>query len=105
MILTQRAREIGLDEAEYTELLKLFTETSRSELNAIRAAIASGDVHMALCAAHSIKGASANLGMPDISEQARTIEERSREGRLDGIGDAVRELEGLLAAVERSLKE
>ncbi len=103
MSLTQRARDIGLDEAEYTELLKLFAEISRSELNAIWAAMASGDAHMATSAAHSIKGASANLGLKDISEDARTIEELSREGRLDEISDAVRELDWLLAVVERSL--
>ena len=103
MSLTQRARDIGLDEAEYTELLKLFAEISRSELNAIWAAIASGDVHMAISAAHSIKGASANLGLKDISEEARAIEELSRAGRLDEIGGPVRELDWLLAVVERSL--
>jgi len=105
MNVAELARDIGLEEADYLELLDLFAQTTRSDLATIAEAAASGDAEKAVGAAHSIKGAAANLGLGDISIEARTIEERSREGRLGDIGDAVRDLEGSLAALIRSLKE
>jgi HPt (histidine-containing phosphotransfer) domain-containing protein len=105
MNVTQLARDIGLDEAQYTELLELFARTSRSDLDAIKSAVVSGDAHAAICASHSIKGASANLGLTNMRDRAQAIEELSHRGRLDEIGDAVLELEHNLAAIERSLAE
>jgi HPt (histidine-containing phosphotransfer) domain-containing protein len=105
MNLTKLARDIGLDEAQYTELLELFTRTSRSDVEAIKQAVAAGDAHKAICASHSIKGASANLGLEEIRDKAETIEELSHKGRLQEIGGAVRELEMVLAPIERSLTE
>ncbi|HVO76945.1 MAG TPA: Hpt domain-containing protein, partial [Candidatus Bathyarchaeia archaeon] len=90
--------------SDYLELLDLFVQTSVSDLAAIAKAVASGDAPGAVAASHSIKGAAANLGLTDISAEARTIEERSREGRLGDVGDAVRALEERVAAVARSIK-
>jgi HPt (histidine-containing phosphotransfer) domain-containing protein len=105
MNAAQLARDIGLEEADCLELLDLFAQTTRSDLTAIAEAVTSGDAQKAVSAAHSIKGAAANLGLGDIADEARTIEERSREGRLGEIGDAVQALETHLASLLRSLKE
>ncbi|MGD1048520.1 MAG: Hpt domain-containing protein [Candidatus Krumholzibacteriaceae bacterium] len=103
--MAQLARDIGLEEAEYLELLDLFSQTTRADLATIAEAAASGDARKAVGAAHSIKGAAANLGLRDIAGEARTIEERSREGRLGEIGGAARALEGHLSSLVGSLKE
>ncbi|MDD4857015.1 MAG: Hpt domain-containing protein [Candidatus Krumholzibacteria bacterium] len=105
MNLTELARDIGLDETQYAELLELFARTSRSDVAAIKEAVAAGDAHRAICASHSIKGASANLGLEEIRNRAETIEALSHNGRLKEIGGALRELETGLAGIERSLTE
>lgn len=105
MNVAQLARDIGLEEGDYLELLDLFVHTTRSDLTSIAEAVASGDAQKAASAAHSIKGAAANLGLGDMSDEARTIEERSRGGRLDETGDAVRALEERLTSLAGSLKK
>jgi HPt (histidine-containing phosphotransfer) domain-containing protein len=103
MNIVQLAGDLELDEEEYRAILDLFVEASRSDLAAIKAAVATGDAQSAGRAAHSLKGAAANLGLSDMSSTAHTIEEKSRDSRLHETRDAVLSLEEHLAAVERLL--
>jgi HPt (histidine-containing phosphotransfer) domain-containing protein len=82
MILPQMADAMGLTESELIELLCLFAETAQSDLAAIESAVSSGDALKASNAAHSLKGAAASLGLPEIHEEARLIEQAAREGKL-----------------------
>jgi HPt (histidine-containing phosphotransfer) domain-containing protein len=104
MNITTLAAEIGLEETEYLELLDLFIRATESDLDEIRAADRARDAGRAARAAHSIKGAAANLGLPEISEEARLIEERGRRGGLDGIDAALRSLEARLADLKERCK-
>ena len=104
MNIVQLAGDLELDEEEYREILALFVGTSRFDLAAIKAAVAIGDAASAGRAAHSLKGAAANLGLSDLSSTAHEIEEKSRESRLHETHETVRSLEEHLAAVERLLE-
>jgi HPt (histidine-containing phosphotransfer) domain-containing protein len=103
MNIAALARETGLEESEYYEILELFAATARKDMDTIKAAIESGDAEGGSGAAHSLKGASANLGLSGIYEKARTTEEMIREGRFHETGDAVRALDQSLAEIARLL--
>lgn len=105
MNIVQLAGDLELDEEEYRAILELFIEASRSDLGAIKTAVARGDAAAAGRAAHSLKGAAANLGLSDMSGSAREIEHKSREGKLHETHETVLSLEEHLAAVERLLGE
>jgi len=98
MNIAQCAREIGLDESDYRELLALFVQTTRTDLMTLAAAVASGDAERAFFSSHSIKGAAANLGLTEISAAALEIERKSREGRPSDARDSA-------AAIARRLGE
>jgi len=103
MNIAQLARDVGLDEADYREILDLFMQVAQVDLASIKAGLAAGDAGPVARAAHSLKGASANLGLPEISNEARNIEERSRSDRLDETRDAARAIEKHLADITRFL--
>ena len=83
------ADNLGLDEDECIELLELFVETTASNLNKLQSGLADGDSGQVSEAAHTIKGSSANLGLMEIAEAAKGIEERARQDSLEGAADVV----------------
>ena len=105
MNITQLAGDLELHEEEYRSILELFVEASRSDLAAIKAAIATGDAQSASRAAHSLKGAAANLGLSKMSGTAHEIEEKCRDSKLHEIHEMVLSLEEHCATVERLLTD
>ncbi len=83
------AENIGLDEDEFLELVELFVETCASDLNKLESGLQQENVQEVVQAAHSIKGASGNLGFIEISEIANGVERNGRENSLDGVSEAV----------------
>ena len=88
------AENLGLEEEEYLELLELFVETTASNLDRLQSGLAEGDSGEVSEAAHTIKGSSANLGLKEIAESAKGIEERARQNDLKGAADAVEIIRG-----------
>ena len=74
MNFKELAKNLGLEEDAYMELIELFIETGRSDLDKLRSAIDEGNGEEAGNAAHSIKGAAGSLGLIEISEVAKEIE-------------------------------
>ncbi len=79
------AESLGLEENEFRELFDLFVQAGRTDLNQLDKAIAGGDSEAAAEAAHSLKGAAANLDFEEIRLPAQQIEKCARENRLDGM--------------------
>ena len=71
-------------------LITLFDQTGGQYLDQIDQAIAVGDARTLTVAAHSLKGAAANLGGMKAAEYARLLEHSGRENNTEG-------LEGLFA--------
>jgi len=88
MDLSTLAEELGLEATECEEILRLFIDTTVSDLEALGRAIQDGDALLAVQSSHSIKGAAANLGLQEISSMAREIEMKARQGLLAGARDA-----------------
>jgi len=87
------AKNLGLEEEEYLELIELFIETSMSDLNQLHSAIEEGSAEKAAKAAHSLKGAAINLGLIELSEIAKEIEEKACNDQLEKTAEAAQALQ------------
>ncbi|MBW1741783.1 MAG: Hpt domain-containing protein [Deltaproteobacteria bacterium] len=99
------AESQGLEEDEFLELVELFVETCASDLDRLQSAIARGDTQLAVQAAHSIKGASGNLGLHEIYEMAKSVEEKAREKSLEGATEAVKAMREKNDQLSESLRK
>lgn len=81
----------GEDTELLEELLDLLVVSSISDLAKVEAGFASGDGDVIADAAHSIKGASASLGVEGLREVAYDFEKKGRAGDLEGLDVSVLE--------------
>ena len=91
MQLKELADNLGLDEEDFKELLELYVETTSADLQELRAALEAKDTEGIHKKAHSIKGSSGNLGLVELYDIAKAIDDRAREGSLDGLEDLVQD--------------
>ncbi len=98
------AENLGLEEDEYLELVDLLVETGMVDLSNMESAVNSGDADAAAKAAHSIKGASGNLGIMDIFELTKSVEAELRNNNLAGIEDQLKEIRDKLETLEKLVK-
>jgi len=84
------AQRLGLDVEEYKELIELFIETGGNDLKELEDALMNNDALTVVERSHSLKGASGNLGLTEIYEVAKEIENRSRDNNLEEIENSVK---------------
>jgi HPt (histidine-containing phosphotransfer) domain-containing protein len=92
MNLRKLADNLGLEVDEYKELIELFIDTGSDDFLKIQQAMVNSDADQVMRSAHTIKGAAGNLGLLDVSEVARTIEEGAINNRLETLSTAVNTL-------------
>jgi signal transduction histidine kinase/DNA-binding response OmpR family regulator/HPt (histidine-containing phosphotransfer) domain-containing protein len=73
-------RRTGGNRRRYESLLRKFAEPSQGGVEQIRTALAAHDTSTAARAAHSLKGAAANLGATALAEDAARVEEAITRG-------------------------
>ena len=100
MNFNELADNLGLEKEEYLELIELFIETGMSDINKLRFAVDEVNAENAADAAHSIKGASGNLGLTKIYELAKKVEKTCRDGMLDNVSESVQDFEKMLDTVK-----
>ncbi len=100
MNFQELADNLGLEVDEYRELIELFINTGAADFQKIREGMASSDADQVMRSAHTIKGAAGNLGLMDVSETAKTIEENANNHQLDGLGDTIDTLKTQFDAIE-----
>jgi len=100
MNFKELGENLGLDEDEYRQLIDLFINTGAADFQRIQTALASSDLEQVLRSAHTIKGAAGNLGLMDISEVAKTIEESVSNHQMEGLTQAMETLRTQFDAVE-----
>ncbi|MBL0717578.1 MAG: Hpt domain-containing protein [Desulfosarcina sp.] len=76
---------LGLDIDDVKELLELYVTATASDLESLREAIGNNDAKIVHERAHSIKGASGNLGLTDFYELAKEIDDLARSNNLAGL--------------------
>jgi CheY-like chemotaxis protein/HPt (histidine-containing phosphotransfer) domain-containing protein len=87
---------VGGDRALLDELLDIFAEDAPVRMDAIRRAIAGGDVQVLMREAHTLKGALKVLGAAAAAGLARNLETLAGHGDLSGA-------RGVCAALDRSM--
>ena len=95
--------EMGVD--EFLEMMRLFLETSASDLNQWQSGIDEGNSKKIMTAAHSIKGAAINLGLVEIYEVAKETEREARDNHLGGATRGMTSLREKLDQIAESLQE
>jgi two-component system sensor histidine kinase/response regulator len=86
------------------ELAALFAEESAKNVAEIHRAFDTGDVVLLQRLAHTVKGASANLGANCVSRAAMAIEEQARDWNLSAAGKKIAALEVELAKLRPMLE-
>ncbi|HCC54789.1 MAG TPA: histidine kinase [Desulfobulbaceae bacterium] len=86
----------GDDEEMLAELLVLFHDSAASDLAQINIGLAAEDAVAVADAAHSIKGASASLGVESVRRIAHELEKNGRSRDLSQAGGLVAQLTVLL---------
>jgi len=99
------AERLGLETEEYLELAELFLETGSSDLGILKSAVEQGNIEETIKAAHAIKGSSGNLGLMDIYETAKGIEQGARGNSLEGAGQAVEAIQGEIEILARYISQ
>ncbi|WP_020587864.1 Hpt domain-containing protein [Desulfobacter curvatus] len=94
---------LSVDTSEAEKLGRLLASTLASDLEKIRRSLRDSDAESISFVAHSLKGASGNLGFERLSQLAAAIEARTRAGRLDGLDGFLLEMQRLLEKLEGSL--
>jgi PAS domain S-box-containing protein len=74
-------------------IIKAFLEDMPKQIDALRNYLAAGDVDSALRQAHTIKGASANLGGEALRAVAFKMEDAARNGDLKTVAESMPQLE------------
>lgn len=87
------------DEELLEELLDLFRDASKGDFQQLKRAVAAGDTSGVISAAHSLKGASASLGIEGVRQLATAMESGAREGSVEVAKDKLDAMANLLEQV------
>ncbi len=100
MNFKELAENLGLEEDEYKELIELFIDTGTADFQTIQSAMGAKDAEQVKRSAHTIKGAAGNLGLLEVSETAKIIEEKAHNNQLEQVEQAVQTLKTQFDAIE-----
>jgi HPt (histidine-containing phosphotransfer) domain-containing protein len=95
----------GGDKDFEREIIDLFLKDTSLHLDRLSAAINEGNSPNVETAAHSIKGAAANMGAEKFRKLAHGLEMKGKSGSIDGILEDFDHLKSAFAEVERFFKE
>lgn len=90
----------GDDEEMLAELLTLFKTSSLDDFKRIQEAYQDKNAQGVAEAAHSIKGASASLGVDGVRQVASELEKEGSEGNLDSAGELIERLGKMFEAFD-----
>jgi two-component system, sensor histidine kinase and response regulator len=93
-VLDELRAATGDDEAFIQDLVATYLAEAPTNLEAITAALAAGDVSELVRPAHTLKSSSASIGAMRLAAISRRIEEAGRRGRLDGVAGDLAEASG-----------
>lgn len=81
--LSRLESALGGDRGLMTEILQMYESTASLDVEELRTAIGDGNVDVVVRRAHSIKGASGNVGADLVMDVAARIESAGRHGEID----------------------
>jgi HPt (histidine-containing phosphotransfer) domain-containing protein len=104
-VLDELRQSVGGDDAFVQELATTYVAEGAAHLQAIVDALASGDIAGIVRPAHTLKSSSAALGAARLAEISRGIEHAARDGRTDGLADAIDNAQATWALTELAMRE
>ncbi|MBS1250276.1 MAG: hypothetical protein MAG431_01869 [Chloroflexi bacterium] len=76
---------MGEDAAEVIgDLIDTLLDSGKSQMKAIKEALAEGDLETVKLKAHTLKGSSGNMGARELSDTCSEMEKRAEKGELRG---------------------
>lgn len=93
------ADQLDMSEEEFSELAALFVTITLADLKKIRQEVSNDNPSRAAAAAHSIKGAAANLGFTHMADLAQKMEALANAGNLDDFDAYIKDLETRVEAL------
>ncbi len=100
MNFNELAENLGLEKDEFMELVDLFVETGKPQLEQLKEAVEAKDETEIRRVAHSLKGASGNLGLMTISEMAKKIEDQCASRDYENMKNSVQRIEAQMQQLE-----
>ena len=97
MDIAKMAENLGLDAEDFSEIIEIYIESTSSDMQELQQALDKGDAEGVHTKAHSIKGASGNLGFSEMFQLATKIDDRARR-------DSLQELEPLFLDFKNKYK-
>ncbi len=104
MNFKELGENLGLDEDEYRELIELFVETGLSDYGNLKRGLDTDDMAQIAQAAHTIAGASGNLGLMDMHKVAKQIELQAGENKKEHLAHDAGELKLMFDEVAAFVK-
>ena len=104
MNFKELAENLGLEYDEYREIVKLFLETSASDLSKLQSANNEKNAQEVVEVAHSMKGAAGNMGFTEIFEVAKGMEMNARDNILEGTTEAIQILKNKLDEIAKNIR-
>jgi len=94
----------GNDEAFYVEMLEDYVNTSDKRWRELEAALTQNDMDGYCILIHALKSTSKTVGINDVFELAKELEERSKNGEADAVREKHRQLEAVYRNRVEALK-
>ncbi len=108
MDLKGMAEKLGFEEKDFLELVQIFVDATRTDLDLLEQAVAQGDLKRLIECAHSLKGAAGTLGIRSIQDMAKVLVDNARKNILEESTEAVaairKDVERLAATIEKKDK-
>ena len=98
------AENLGLEEDEFIELVELLVDTGRPQIAELRDAVKAEDGEGIRNIAHSLKGASGNLGLMEISKEAKKIEDDCVSKNFQAVAESVEKMDQLINALSAACR-
>lgn len=95
---------LGLTENEFKDLVRVFLDSAVLDLQTFRLACQEGDSEKAAASAHSLKGASGNLGFSDIHELAKKAEAETKNNMLDACETIASKIQDKIDQIKQSIQ-
>lgn len=105
MDFKQMGERLGLEEDEFMELVVLFMESGKADYDRLAQAIIDKDQENIARSAHTLSGASGNLGIMEIHNIAKKIENSADDGILDGLAEMAARIPALFDEIERNIND
>jgi len=91
---------LGQDRDLADEVIRVFLEDAPKKISGLKQAVSQGEATLAKRLAHTLKGASANVGANALNRFARAAEEAAGAGDLDEVGRLLKPLQEEMVRVQ-----